>query len=516
VRVAYFPTALTFCYFLVRQKVNELNLSSKPLNGFEYFYPMTIKITILATLLIYSRHLTAQYIPEKWVCTTHDQPFTEIGFPLVDFPEKPADVSIISTDTLQAVHGFGACFNELGWKALLRLNEADRQLILREFFQPGLGGNFNICRLPVGANDFSTDWYAYNETPGDYQNKTFSIKHDEQYLLPFVKQALQYNPAIRLWASPWSPPSWMKHNAHYACASVSDKLDIRFHNGLKPHQRGREGSDMFISDHKTMQAYADYFSRYIQAYRQQGIRIAMVMPQNEFNSCQIFPSCTFTASTLARFTGKYLGPAMQKLGVEVYFGTMERPSLLLADTVLQDPLARQYIRGAGFQWAGKDCMAKVHEQYPELTLYQTEQECGNGKNDWAYCRYAFTLMHHYFSRGANAYLYWNIALDEGGTSRWGWQQNSLVTVDTLANTYRLNHEYYLLKHLSHFVQAGARRLQTNGTSGNLLAFRNRDGRVVILVQNDQAESKTWYLNLNGTKQVFLLPPDSFNTFVFND
>jgi len=86
------------------------------------------------------------------------------------------------------------------------------------------------------------------------------------------------------------------------------------------------------------------------------------------------------------------------------------------------------VKGVGFQWAGK-AIAGIHRQYPDLPLYQTEQECGDGKNDWRYCRYAWTLMKHYLRNGASAYLYWNVSLKKGGVSRWGWAQNSLVTVD---------------------------------------------------------------------------------------
>ena len=104
--------------------------------------------------------------------------------------------------------------------------------------------------------------------------------------------------------------------------------------------------------------------------------------------------------------------------------------------------AHDDVKGAGFQWAGKGAIAGIHRRYPHLQLYQTEQECGDGKNDWRYCRYAWTLMKHYFHSGASAYMYWNIALRKGGVSRWGWAQNSLVTVDP--EFYRPNDIHTLL------------------------------------------------------------------------
>src|SRR5206468_952033 len=155
---------------------------------------------------------------------------------------------------------------------------------------------------------------------------------------------------------------------HYAARSVLGNvnfqsedygLDLRgINNGLPKDREGREGTDMFIQEEKYFNAYARYFSKFITAYRKQGIRIGMVMPQNEFNSAQVFPSCTWTAAGLARFIS-YLGPQMKQLGVKVFFGTMERANARLADTSLNDPLLGPYLSGAGFQCAGKEAIAVV-------------------------------------------------------------------------------------------------------------------------------------------------------------
>jgi glucosylceramidase len=240
----------------------------------------------------------------------------------------------------------------------------------------------------------------------------------------------------------------------------------------------------------------------------------MVMPQNEFNSAQDFPSCTWTPEGLARFI-RALGPEMERRGVEVFFGTMERPDERLIDVSLGDPATRRYVGGAGFQWAGKGAIAGVHRRYPELRLFQTEQECGDGKNDWRYCRYAWTLMKHYFHGGASAYMYWNIALGKGGVSRWGWAQNSLVTVDADSGRYSYNHEYYLLKHVSRFVQPGARVLPTASWTGyeNQLAFCNPDGSIVVVMQNDMSEPMPVRLLVAGRLLAPVLPADSFSTIL---
>jgi glucosylceramidase len=418
-------------------------------------------------------------------------------------------------ETFQTIEGFGACFNELGWTSMGHLSESDRENILKELFEPGVGANFNICRMPVGANDFSRDWYSYNEVDGDFDMVHFSIENDKETLIPFILNAKKYNPDLKLWASPWSPPAWMKWNKHYACALPWVGLAEIFQNHLAADKQGKEGTNMFIQDEAHFKAYALYFSKFVEAYRETNIDISMIMPQNEFNSCQIFPSCTWTSAGLATFIGEYLGPAMDEIGVEVFFGTMERPAEALVDTILDDPKASKYIKGLGFQWAGKESIPGLYKRNPNMKLYQTEQECGDGKNDWKHCVYAWSLMKHYITNGTSAYLYWNISLEEGGYSRWGWQQNSLITVNTETREFRYNHEYYLMKHVSHYVLPGAKRVNTRGEFKNLLAFVNPDKKVVAVLHNDSDEEKEISLGIGKKIVNVKLVANSFNTLLIN-
>lgn len=447
----------------------------------------------------------------RWVATTQDRPWREQSgatFTPASYRE-PWHVEAVLDSPLQPIEGFGACFNELGWLALSALSAADRDAILRELFAPGVGACFNACRMPIGANDFSRDWYSYDETPDDFALRDFTISNDLETLVPFIRAARRHRPDLALWASPWSPPTWMKRNRHYA---TSPSRPGQPPNGLRPDQVGTEGEDMFILEDRYLEAYARYFARFVEEYRKLGIPIGMVMPQNEFNSNQPFPSCCWSPQGLARFI-PFLGAAMEPLGVLLFLGTMERPDPSLLAPALTGSRSRGFIKGIGVQWAGKHALARLHDSYPELRLYQTEQECGDGANDWRYCRYAWTLMRRYFESGANAYFYWNVALATGGLSRWGWAQNSLVSVDAAARSYRFNHEYYLLKHLTHFVGPGARRLGLRGWSGyeNVLAFRNPDGAVVVVTQNDQCQDLPLRVKVGDRVVAATLPADSFNT-----
>lgn len=421
-----------------------------------------------------------------WVVTTETSPWRTPGA-AVEVTEMDVfpEVLVRTDDLRQEIDGFGVCFNELGWTALSRLSEAERSGVLREIFSPE-GGNASVCRMPVGANDFSIDWYSYDETDGDHELADFSVEHDEATLIPFIKAAQQVRGDLRLWASPWCPPTWMKRNRHYACGVPNPAAaQTRYDNGLTPDRAIPEGTDGFVLTEENLDTYARYFGRFIDAYREHGIDISMVMPQNEFNSDQVFPSCTWTPAGLVRLLRR-LVPEMERRGVDVFFGTMERANEQLVEEVLADPEIGARLGGVAFQWAGKGAVPFIHHDHPELKIYQSEQECGDGRNDWRYARYAWGMMRHYFNNGASVYDYWNLALDEGGVSHWGWSQNSLVVVDPDAGTARLSYEYHVLRHLSGFVQPGARFVPSLSYTGyeNLLAFHNPDGSVVVAAQND--------------------------------
>ena len=448
-----------------------------------------------------------------FISTTESQPWTKgsllkptFSWEMLNLNVNPGHAGAEAVK-FPAMEGFGGCFNELGWTSLQALTQADRESIMREFFHPTEGARFNYCRMPIGTNDYATEAYSYDETDGDFDLKHFSIEHDRNTLIPYINAAQRYQPNLRLWASPWTPPSWMKRNHFYA---ESGALMGMKENGIRAEQIGHEGEDMFIQEPRYFDAYARYFGRFIEAYRAEGIRVGMVMPQNEFNSAQNFPSCSWTAEGLAKFL-HYLGPEMKKLNVDVFFGTLERGNPKLLETVMADPELARLIKGVGTQWAGKNALPAISRKFPNLMIYQSEQECGDGQNTWAYTGYCWQLMKHYFRSGVRAYMYWNMATANGGESTWGWHQNSLVSIDTKAKTFRYNHDYYLMKHLSHFVEVGATLVEAKGTFDDGLTFKNPDGSVVLLARNDLAHAVLVEVHLADRSFALNLPPDSINT-----
>ena len=456
----------------------------------------------------------------SWISTTEQKPW--VSQPAVS-PAKETKASTVfhvkKSNTAQEIEGFGTCFNELGWTSLSLLSESEREGIMSELFKPGEGANFTICRMPVGCNDFSRDWYSYDETDDDFELKNFSIAQDKETLIPFIHNAQKYNPNLKIWASPWCPPLWFKKNHHYACQVSGYMFPPEYKNDLKPEQAIDEGEDAFILDDKHLSTYANYFGKFIDSYKAEGIDIFAVMPQNEFNSNQVFPSCVWKAESLNKFVGEYLGPEMKKRNVDVYFGTMERPFESYVDCVLKDPKSSQYVKCVGFQWAGKKAIKGIHKRYPNIRLWQTEQECGDGKNNLDGAIYSWNLMCHYLNNGASAYMYWNTSLVDGGISRWGWAQNSLVVVNDKTKKFRYTLEYYVMKHISHFVQPGAKRLCTtrtvtdDDTTVKSLAFVNPDGKVVLACCNENQAEETVSFDVDGQFYTLTLQPLSFNTLV---
>ncbi|HEX2395465.1 MAG TPA: hypothetical protein VHI78_08965, partial [Bacteroidales bacterium] len=245
---------------------------------------------------------------------------------------EPGLADFVVTDGLkQKIDGFGVCFNELGWKALSVLDENAKQNILKDLFDKQSGLRLNICRMPIGANDYAQNYYSLNDSAGDFTMEHFSIKRDLENLIPYIKSAMKYNPELKIWGSPWTPPSWMKTNNHYAC-----RPDIV--NDMTPDQAGQEGITQFRMTPEYLNAYALYFIKYIRSYRKEGINITGIHVQNEMNSCQNFPSCIWTARDLGQFIGYYLGPAMKKEipDAEIWYGTYERPWVEKIDTVMAD------------------------------------------------------------------------------------------------------------------------------------------------------------------------------------
>lgn len=423
-----------------------------------------------------------------WVCSTRDKAWRKMD----RIGSQPTAANLrFSGMRHQTWTGFGGCFNELGWQALQQLSEAKRAQVLRTLFHPREGCRFSFCRMPIGASDYAAEWYSCNETPGDYAMKHFSIDRDRKILIPYIKAAQALQPDLKLFASPWSPPTWMKSPRAYNYGTL-------------------------IWEKKNLAAYALYFARFVEAYAQQRIPITQLHVQNEPVADQKFPSCLWTGAQMAEFIRDYLGPtfAKRKLSTEIWLGTINSDNYNeYANQVLSDPGARKYIGGVSYQWAGKHAIARTLKSYPEVPLMQSENECGDGRNTWDYAHYIFDLFLHYIVNGVRSYMYWNMVLPAGGISTWGWRQNSMVTVDMQKGGVLFTPEFHVMKHFAHYIQPGAVRLGLTGQcAGNAVCFLNPDGSMPLVIANPFEQPRRLAFNHGQGTLVADLPPRSFNTF----
>lgn len=409
--------------------------------------------------------------------------------------------------TYQRMEGFGGCFNELGYRALSHLAPADRTALMTELYAPE-HANFNLCRLPIGANDYAEDWYSLDETAGDYALAHFSIERDKHCLIPYIKEAQRYQPQMKLFASPWSPPTWMKNPPVYNWGKL-------------------------IWTPENLGAYARYFARFVQAYAAEGVKVDQVHVQNEPVANQKFPSCMWTGEELRTFIRDYIGPILRKEcpETELWLGTINAPGCdynrlifdkwasedydYFANIVLTDEEALQYITGVSYQWGGKIAIQRTFESWwPRIRLMQSENECGFGDNTWDYALYVWTMMKHYIGNGAESYLYWNPVLEPIGRSTWGDPQNAMVTVDPASKRFTLNPDFFVMKSVSAVVQRGAVRLGMKGCwAADTLAFQNPDGSLALSVFNPFHEVRKLTLLHDGETLLFPLEPRSVNSIL---
>jgi len=430
----------------------------------------------------------------EWISSMADKPWVaQPGVVLAtNRDDAPYDLVVRLDRREQAIDGWGGCFNELGWTALQTLSPAARQEVLQNLFAPGRGLNFTICRMPIGASDYATNWYSLDDTPGDFELKQFNLDRDHALLLPYIKAAMKFQPELKIWGSPWSPPAWLKMNQAY----------------------NYPGTNRLIQDGRHLAAHARYLAKYVQAYRAEGVNVFAVAVQNEPFASQVFPSCVWSPVELRDFIVKYVGPTFkrERLDAQIWLGTLNHNQFSAFETALSDPRAAKFISAVGVQWAGKDAIAEINEHYPQLKKVQTESECGDGSCDWKAAEYTFKLMKHYFNHGVSLYMYWNMVLADTGRSAWGWRQNALVTVNQAAGKPAYTPEFYLFQHFSHFVPAGSVKLACAGNIDDALAFRAPDGKVVLVLANLQNYTQSVGVKIGPRNLTAMLSPKSFNTF----
>lgn len=425
--------------------------------------------------------------------------------PLVAVDSALPDLTVHPNATRQTIEGFGGSFNEKGWQALSVLDESKRRDVLRQLFDPDEGLGFSVCRVPIGASDYALDRYTLNETANDFEMEHFSIARDRQHLIPYIRAALTIQPRLRLWASAWTPPTWMKDNRGFDAGA-------------------------FLDDPKMYRAYALYLRKFIRAYEAEGIRIESVAVQNEPAQLNDYPSCDWTANQYLTFIRDHLGPVFEADGLEdaIMLGTLNQPTLAgHALMVLSDPRARHYVALAGLQWFGLSFMDQLKAAAPGLPVWQTETDCGNWhwlpgfnpdkpQNDFAYASFTWEKMYAWLKAGVTVYELWNMVLDETGKSidsKRPWPQNSAVTVNAATREICYTPMFGAIGSFAKFVRPGSRMIETEGGYGNALAFSIPNGQTAVVMHNRSLVPSRLRVRLHKTVYQVELPPQSFATVI---
>jgi len=449
-------------------------------------------------------------VAEVWL-TTGDQRNLLAREPDVAFSSgDPSDLPMIEvadTGGFQEMVGFGAAITDASAILINGLPVERRERLLHELFDPNSGGGIGLSftRLTIGASDFSPRHYTFDDMPSGERDPTlaqFSIEPDRANRLPVVQRALAINPALKVMASPWSAPAWMK---------TTGKL-IR--GTLRP---------------EAYEAFAEYLARYVDAYAAEGVPIFALTIQNEphFEPAD-YPGMRVEPPARARFVGDFLGPRLARVGSRTLIldwdHNWDEPQSPLA--VLRDSVARRYIAGVAWHCYGGEVTAQtaVHDSFPGVDTYFTE--CSGG--EWApkfgdnLVWNVRTLIIGATRNWARGVLFWNLALDESHGPHLGGCGNcrGVVTIDSKSGEVTRNVEYYALAHASRFVRPGARRIWSSTAVEGLesVAFRNPDRTTVLIVVNTgpPGDDRRFKVRSHGRALEYALPAGAVATLRWSD
>jgi glucosylceramidase len=411
-----------------------------------------------------------------------------------------AEISLYPDSTFHSLDGFGFTLSQGSATHFLAMSDSARKAALQELFGEGEKDiRISYLRLSVAASDLNAFPFSYNDLKDpratDPTLSQFSLSYDTLDVLPILKQILAVNPEIKLMASPWSPPTWMKDNKDTRGGSLLPQFEA---------------------------SYAQYLVKYIQEMDKRGFIIDALTIQNEPLHPGNNPSLLMLADQQARFIGEYLGPAFQKAGIRtkiiVYDHNADRPDYPIA--VLSDSKANPYIDGSAFHLYGGaiEALSEVHQAFPDKHVYFTEQWVGapgNMEGDIAW--HIKNLLIGAPRNWAKTVLEWNISsnpslsphTDRGGCDRC----LGAITIDGDAVTR--NPAYYVIAHASKFVDPGSHRIGSTMPAGlPNVAFIRADGKQVLIVHNDSNATKQFEVRSDNQHFNASLPAGATGTWLF--
>lgn len=412
-------------------------------------------------------------------------------------PDLPS-ISVDATRRYQVMEGFG--FSLTGGSAMLisRLPADTRQALLGELFLTnGDGIGVSFLRLSIGASDLSERSFSYDDMPdgdSDFDLAYFDIEAGDIEVIPLLQDILKFNPSLKIIATPWSAPRWMKTNR----AFVGGRLKAECYP-----------------------VYADYLVKYLLAMRERGIVIHAITPQNEPQNFKNDPSMVMEALEQADFIKNHLGPALTEAGlndVEVFCWdhNCDAPEYPLA--VFADAEARRYLSGSAWHLYGGDIsvLSEIHKAYPDLKLYFTEQWVGSdGQFGGDLIWHSKNVLIGAARNWSQVVLEWNLASDPfcqphtlGGESRCV----GALTLD--GDQVTRNVAYYIIAHAAKWVSPGSVRIHSDAAVLPNVAFLTPEGLAVLIVLNDGAEAQSFNIRFADQSAITTLPANTVATYVW--
>jgi len=407
-------------------------------------------------------------------------------------------IDVDSTQTFQTIDGFGFTLTGGSAYVINQMDAISKAALLKELFgSDSLSIGISYLRLSIGSSDLNASVFSYDDIPSgqtDTGLTHFSLAADTSDLIPLLKQIVAINQSIKIIATPWSAPPWMKDNNN----SVAGSLLPAYFN-----------------------VYAQYFVKYIQQMKLNGITIDAITPQNEPLNPNNNPSMVMQATDEASFVKNYLGPAFQSAGITakiiVYDHNCDRPDY--PETVLSDVAANAFVNGSAFHLYAGDisALSQVHNLYPNKQLYFTEQytaSTGNFAGDlqWHVQNVIIGSIRNW-SRNA---LEWNLANDASyGPHTPGGCTTCKGGLTISGSSITRNVGYYIVAHASKFVPAGSVRISSTVT--NVLqtaAFQTPDGKKVLIVENIDVAPDEFNIRFNGKWVTTTIPAGAVCTFVW--
>ena len=402
----------------------------------------------------------------------------------------------------QQILGFGGSFTEASSSIYKNLSQEKKDELIEAYFGKS-GNNYSMARTHINSCDFSLSNYAHVEDEKDSELHTFSLERNKESLIPMIKDALRKREnKIKIMASPWSPPAWMKTTGQ-----------MNFGGKLKNEHR---------------KTWADYYCKFIEHCKKEGVPIWGVSIQNEPEAKQTWDSCLYSAEEERDFIKNYLGPSFEKhslLNKKIIIWDHNRDMMVeRARTVLSDPDAAKYVWGTGFHWyCGDhfDNVQKVHDEFPNKQLIFTEgcQEGGPHIGSWDLGeRYATSIIND-LNRWTVAWIDWNLILnEEGGPNHVGNYCSAPIIVNTKSQELLYQSSYYYMGHFSRFILPGDKIVNSIVENGNVdvLSSINRDeNKVHTIIQNKNKEPVGVDYNRNNLNYNFTIPARSIITVVNN-